>query len=56
MAIKRILNDINVKGMHVPDTDYLIYDDERLTQFNMSLDPKVIAMNLNKCRYMVQEH
>ena len=53
MALKRIINDMNLKGMRLPMMDYLIYDDERLQQFECSLDPKVIAMNLNKVKYHV---
>ena len=47
---------MNVKGLHLPSNDYLIYDDDRLCQFDMSLDAKMLQNHVPRCNYQVKEH
>ena len=53
-ALKKIMNEMNLKGFAKPEFSYLVYDDDRLDQFDESIDPRDIAMKVKK--YEVQEY
>ena len=46
---------MNLKGLTLPEFNYLVYDDDRLDQFDESIDPKLIALKVKKYSYEVQE-